>query len=134
MEVIFTTIMSFIVVMTFYYICILIYNSAMNYLNGMIRTSDSYEYYSDYGDNEMTEEAPKNECCKNACGCSEDAGSPKEFELYSDNAGEIRWRLKAKNGRVIATSGEGYKNKSDAEHAISLVKNASNTTVVEDLT
>ena len=61
---------------------------------------------------------------------SEDQNTPKEFELYRDNDGEFRWRLRARNGRVIASSGEGYKNKADAEHAIGLVKNASAATVV----
>jgi len=30
------------------------------------------------------------------------------FEIYTDAAGEYRWRLKAKNGKIVA-SGEGYK-------------------------
>ena len=72
------------------------------------------------------------ESCGNGCSCN--AGTPKEFEIYKDSAGEFRWRLRAKNGRVIATSGEGYVNKSDAEHGISLVKNASGVTDVQDLT
>jgi len=29
-------------------------------------------------------------------------------ERYTDEAGETRWRAKAANGEVIATSGEGY--------------------------
>lgn len=36
--------------------------------------------------------------------------NPK-FEMYTDKAGEFRFRLKAKNGQIIAT-GEGYKAKS----------------------
>ena len=31
-----------------------------------------------------------------------------KFEVYADKAGEFRFRLKAKNGQIIATS-EGYK-------------------------
>ena len=31
-----------------------------------------------------------------------------KFEVYTDKAGEYRWRLKATNGRQIASSGEGY--------------------------
>jgi uncharacterized protein YegP (UPF0339 family) len=46
------------------------------------------------------------------------------FELYQDKAKEYRWRLKAKNNRIVATSSEGYKNKEDAEHAIKLVQEA----------
>lgn len=33
-----------------------------------------------------------------------------------------RWRLKARNGKVIATSGEDYFNVQDAEDGIALVK------------
>ena len=33
-----------------------------------------------------------------------------KFEMYTDKAGEYRFRLKAKNGEIIATS-EGYKAK-----------------------
>jgi uncharacterized protein YegP (UPF0339 family) len=31
-----------------------------------------------------------------------------KFELYKSSNGEYRWRLKASNGQVIATGGEGY--------------------------
>lgn len=38
-------------------------------------------------------------------------------EIYEDLRGEWRWRLKAKNSRVIADSGEGYKRRSGAIRA-----------------
>ena len=38
--------------------------------------------------------------------------NPK-FEMYKDKAGEYRFRLKARNGEIIAVS-EGYKNAPDA--------------------
>ena len=44
------------------------------------------------------------------------------FEIYRDAKNEWRWRLKASNGEVIADSAEGYKNRKDCEHGISLVK------------
>lgn len=44
------------------------------------------------------------------------------FELYKDAKSEFRWRLRAANGVVIATSGEGYKAKADCTHAIDLIK------------
>jgi len=44
-----------------------------------------------------------------------------KFELYNDKAGEFRFRLKAKNGEVIAVS-EGYKTKSSCENGIESVK------------
>lgn len=36
------------------------------------------------------------------------------IEVYEDAAGETRWRVKADNNRVVADSGEGYQNRSDA--------------------
>ncbi len=44
------------------------------------------------------------------------------FELYKDNANEFRWRFVATNGRIIATSSEGYKAKSDCQNGIDLIK------------
>ncbi len=46
--------------------------------------------------------------------------NPK-FEMYQDKAGEYRFRLKATNGQVIATS-EGYKTKDSCENGIESVK------------
>ncbi len=46
--------------------------------------------------------------------------NPK-FELYLDRAGETRFRLKARNGEIIAVS-EGYKAKSSAQNGIESVK------------
>ena len=49
-----------------------------------------------------------------------------KFELYTDKAGEYRFRLKAGNGEIILAS-EGYKQKSSAENGIDSVrKNAPN--------
>ena len=45
-----------------------------------------------------------------------------KFEMYEDKAGEFRWRFISSNGRVIATSSEGYKAKTDCQHGIDLVK------------
>ena len=51
---------------------------------------------------------------------------------YSKDAkGEWRWRLKASNGKIIADSGEGYKNEADCLAAIELVKRSGNAPVVE---
>ena len=55
-----------------------------------------------------------------------------KFELYRDNAGEFRFRLKATNGQVIATS-EGYVAKKSCENGIeSVKKNAVDAPVVEE--
>lgn len=55
------------------------------------------------------------------------------FDMYKDNRGEWRWRLKASNGQVIATSGEGYKEKKSCEDGIASVKkNAAVAKIVEE--
>ncbi len=54
-----------------------------------------------------------------------------KFEVYADKAGEFRFRLKATNGQVIATS-EGYSAKSGCMNGIeSVKKNAPDADVVE---
>jgi uncharacterized protein YegP (UPF0339 family) len=50
------------------------------------------------------------------------------FYLYTDKAGEYRWTLEAANGKTIADSGEGYRNKSDCQHAVGLVMDTSRQT------
>jgi uncharacterized protein YegP (UPF0339 family) len=44
------------------------------------------------------------------------------FHIYVDNANQYRWRLTAANNRIVAVSGEGYHNRADCQHAITLVK------------
>ena len=53
------------------------------------------------------------------------------FQMYQDNKGEWRWRLKAANHETIAISSEGYVRKSSCEHAISLVKYSSDAPIHE---
>ena len=61
-----------------------------------------------------------------------EAKHPK-FEVYKDKAGEFRFRLKAKNGEIIAT-GEGYKAKASCLNGIeSIRKNAVDSEIVEKL-
>ena len=43
------------------------------------------------------------------------------FNVYRDVNRQFRWRLIAGNNKRIATSGEGYRNLADCEHAINLV-------------
>ncbi len=58
----------------------------------------------------------------------ESATHPK-FEMYTDKAGEYRFRLKARNGEIIAVS-EGYKQKKGCENGIESVrKNAAEAPV-----
>ena len=57
--------------------------------------------------------------------------NPK-FEVYTDKAGEYRFRLTARNGEIIATS-EGYKAKASCMNGIESVrKNAPDAPVVEE--
>ena len=55
-----------------------------------------------------------------------------KYELYTDKAGEFRFRLKAINGEPIGKS-EGYKSKDSALNGIvSVGKNAPDAEVVEE--
>ena len=55
-----------------------------------------------------------------------------KFEVYTDKAGEFRFRLKATNGQVIAVS-EGYKAIASCLNGIeSVKKNAPEAQVVEE--
>ncbi len=57
--------------------------------------------------------------------------NPK-FEVYTDKAGEFRFRLKARNGEIIAV-GEGYKAKASCLNGIdSIRRNAPEAPVVKE--
>ncbi len=57
--------------------------------------------------------------------------NPK-FEMYTDKAGEYRFRLKARNGEIIAVS-EGYTSKDGCENGIESVrKNAPDAEIVKE--
>jgi uncharacterized protein YegP (UPF0339 family) len=54
-----------------------------------------------------------------------------KFEVTKDKAGKFRFRLKAANGEIIATS-EAYESKSSAKNGIeSVQKNAPGAAVVD---
>ncbi|WP_223484673.1 YegP family protein [Stenotrophomonas indicatrix] len=52
--------------------------------------------------------------------------------ILGGGSGDWRWRLRADNGRIIATGGEGYNNKADCLHGIQLVMSATSATTVYD--
>ncbi len=55
-----------------------------------------------------------------------------KFEVYTDKKGEFRFRLKARNGEIIAVS-EGYKAKNSCMNGIeSVKKNAPDAEVTEE--
>lgn len=52
----------------------------------------------------------------------EEADSQATYELYEDNAGEYRWRLRHRNDNLIADCSEGYANKGNLKRAVSRVR------------
>ncbi len=50
-----------------------------------------------------------------------EAAKHPKFEVYADKAGEFRFRLKARNGEIIAVS-EGYKAKASCKNGIESVR------------
>jgi len=76
----------------------------------------------------------KADCTKGVDRIKDEAGSDKvKFETYQDNAKEYRWRCKAANGQVVASSSQGYKAKADCEHAVDLIQKGAAKASVEDL-
>ncbi len=55
------------------------------------------------------------------------------FEIFKDHRGEFRFRLKAGNGQIIATS-EGYSSKQACLNGIDSVKRCAHSAQVVDLT
>lgn len=60
------------------------------------------------------------------------------FELYrsttdATKAQDWRWRMVANNNRIIADSGEGYKNREDCLSAIAIVRTCRNASIVEKI-
>jgi uncharacterized protein YegP (UPF0339 family) len=56
------------------------------------------------------------------------AGQGKlKFEMYKDAAQEYRWRLKAANGAILATAGQGYKAKADCKKGVERLKEEANS-------
>ena len=55
-----------------------------------------------------------------------------KFEVYTDKAGEFRFRLKARNGQIIAT-GEGYKQLASCLNGVDSIKrNAPEAEIVRE--
>lgn len=46
-----------------------------------------------------------------------------KIEIYQDAGGEWRWRLKARNGEIVA-QGEGYKTRAGAERGAEALRRA----------
>jgi uncharacterized protein YegP (UPF0339 family) len=57
--------------------------------------------------------------------------SQAQFEVYEDRGGSYRWRMRHRNGNVIATGGQGYTRKHNAQKGLASVrKNALGAAVV----
>ena len=54
-----------------------------------------------------------------------------KFEMYQDKAGEYRFRLKARNGKIIATS-EPYSTKAACKNGISSVRTNAREALITD--
>lgn len=57
-----------------------------------------------------------------------------KIEIYNDKATEYRWRMVARNGKVVADSAEGYTTKQGCEHAIARFKDEVANAEIIDLT
>ncbi|MFI6827361.1 YegP family protein [Kribbella sp. NPDC050241] len=57
-----------------------------------------------------------------------------KFELYKDKSGEFRFRLKAGNGEVIATSSESYSSKAAALNGIESIQKSAPEAKIDDQT
>ena len=55
-----------------------------------------------------------------------------KFEMYQDKSGEFRFRLKARNGKIIAVS-EGYTTKASCENGIDSVRKNADVAEVEEV-
>jgi uncharacterized protein len=53
-----------------------------------------------------------------------------KYEIYKDNAGKFRWRLRASNGEEIA-SGQGYESKESCKDGIKSVKKNASSKIVD---
>jgi amphi-Trp domain-containing protein len=62
----------------------------------------------------------------------DESASKATFELFRDAADEWRWRLRHRNGNVIADSGEGYDRKAGAINGLESVKSNAPLAVVEE--
>jgi uncharacterized protein YegP (UPF0339 family) len=63
---------------------------------------------------------------------SDEKKARASFEVYKDKSGQYRWRLRSMNKQILATSGEGYKERRDCLAAVESVKRAAAEAPVVD--
>ena len=56
-----------------------------------------------------------------------------KFEIYKDAVGKFRWRLKAPNGEIIASS-EAYESKDSCKNGVHSVKTNAPKAEIADMT
>lgn len=71
-------------------------------------------------------------CAKYADLTQGQAVSNPAFELFCDRAGQYRFRLKARNGKIIAVS-EGYSTKAACENGVQSVRTNAADAPIEEL-
>jgi uncharacterized protein YegP (UPF0339 family) len=93
------------------------YRWRLRHDNGNIIADSGEGYASESGANDavvrVREYAPEADVL--------DIGSAA-FEIYEDEGEEYRWRLRHRNGRIMADSGQGYASRSGVEEGINSVK------------
>lgn len=62
------------------------------------------------------------------------AGTGATFELYTDSAGEFRFRMKDADGLLLASSGKGYKTKDDCKKTIDAIQKEAAKAKIDDQT
>lgn len=98
----------------------------------------SVEFELEWSEADVAEDSAEREATETAssespAGERTASESLARFEIFRDQGEEWRWRLVHRNGNVIATSGEGYTRKHNAEKGLrSVVRNAPNADVVDD--
>ncbi|TQQ83101.1 DUF1508 domain-containing protein [Halonotius terrestris] len=84
----------------------------------------------------FTESEPDETDAEPALAAAADATqSVARFEVFRDRAAEWRWRLRHRNGNIIAVSGEGYTQKHNAQKGLrSVMANSSAAELREEAT
>lgn len=104
------------------------------------RSTQNYQYFFHFvgGNGEtiiVSEQYTTIQNCENGIASVRiHASYEKYYQRFVDVRGEFRFNLLASNGKIIATSSEGYKTYLDREHAIELVKRMAPSAPVQDLT
>jgi uncharacterized protein YegP (UPF0339 family) len=55
-----------------------------------------------------------------------------KFEIYADSSGKYRWRLIARNGQTVASSGEAFDSKSNARRAAENIRDNAGSADIDD--